>query len=57
MRIFSAGKLGVALSFGGGTGDKSGANWTIPDAHSSEIVAARTASNSVLIRRTLDFDR
>ena len=54
--LAAAGKLGVALSFGGGTGDKSGANWTIPDAHSSEIVAARTASNSVLIRRTLDFD-
>jgi len=54
--LVAAGTLGVALSFGGGTGAKSGANWTMPGAHTSEIVAGRSAVNSVLIRRTLDYD-
>ena len=36
--LVNQGTLGVALSFGGGTGHKSGANWTTPDAHTSQIV-------------------
>jgi hypothetical protein len=48
---------GVTYTFpGAGTGAKGGANWTIPDSHTSEVVKLRSASNSVLIRRTLDYD-
>ena len=54
--LVAAGLLGVAVSFGGGTGDKSGANWTISNLHFSEVVKARSSSNSVLIRRSLDYD-
>ena len=54
--LLVTGSLGVALSFGGGTGAKSGANWTIEGAHRSEIVVERSGSNSVLLRRTLDYD-
>ena len=64
--------LGVAISFGGGSGSKGGANWSAPTLHTSEIVpppsvmeaassertgaGPRAATTSVLIRRTQDYD-
>lgn len=44
--LVAAGTLGVAVSFGGGTGAKSGANWTSADAHTSTIVKSASTANS-----------
>ena len=48
------GTLGVAVSFGGGSGAKNGANWTSGGEHTSEIVQAASSATSVLILRTFD---
>jgi|EP01047_Picozoa_sp_COSAG01_P038386 hypothetical protein len=47
-KLVAAGSLGVAVSFGGGTGAKSGANWTSAEAHTSEIVHAASTADSVV---------
>ena len=54
--LLASGGLGVAVSFGGGTPSKSGANWTAASEHASIILENASTSTSVLIRRKQDYD-
>ena len=54
--LVAAGRLGIAVSFGGGSSGKAGANWSAEGDHTSEVVAAASTPTSVLILRTQDHD-